>query len=196
MLSVYKQKEAYQAEERRLEEKFTADPAAPRVHSPELFEEFDVFVVQIKSTLDHMVKVMRPMLGRKWTMCTFADKGLGVLTSLQRNTGKHYLGRVKMMEAFVFTKRNFEWQEAVIATRDRANHNLDGGLKIETCRLPKLRLHGELPDVDRRTAARYDDGYPLGNLLWARGALHHDRTPLPLQYRRVGSVPRPPAALL
>lgn len=65
MLSVYKHKEAYHAEERRLEEKFKADPATPRVHSQELFEEFDVFVVQIKSTLDNMVKIMRPMLGRK-----------------------------------------------------------------------------------------------------------------------------------
>lgn len=75
-----------------------------------------------------MVKMMRPMLGRKWTMYTFADKGMGVLMSLQRNTGRHYVGRVKKMEAFVFTKRNFEWLEAVIATRDRANQNLDGGL--------------------------------------------------------------------
>jgi hypothetical protein len=33
MLSVYKHKEGYQAEERRLEEQFTADPAAPPVHS-------------------------------------------------------------------------------------------------------------------------------------------------------------------
>lgn len=159
MLSVYKHKEAYHADERRLEEKFKADPATPRVHSQELFEEFDVFVVQIKSTLDHMVKIMRPMLGRKWTMYTFADKGMGVLTSLQRNTGKHYVGRVKMMEAFVLTKRNFEWLEAVIATRDRANHNLDGGLKVETFavfRNPDSTVNVPMWTAEQRLATMMD----------------------------------------
>jgi hypothetical protein len=31
------------------------------VFSQELFEEFDVFAVQIKSTLDHAVKLQQPM---------------------------------------------------------------------------------------------------------------------------------------
>lgn len=90
-----------------------------------------MFVVQIKSALDHLVKIMRPMLGRKWTMYTFADRGVGVLNSLQRNTSQHHAGRVKMMEHFVFTERHREWLDAVIETRDKANHCLGGGLKIE-----------------------------------------------------------------
>ncbi len=131
MLSVWKHLQAYHAEEKRLLDKFKNDPTAARAHSQELFEEFDVFVVQIKSTLDHLVKVMRPMLGKKWTMYTFADKGVGVLNSLQRNTSKHHAGRVKMMERFVFNQRNMEWLESEIETRDKANHCLGGGMKIE-----------------------------------------------------------------
>jgi hypothetical protein len=65
MVSVWKHLQTYHAEETRLREQF-ADPAAKHhVYSQELFEEFDVFAVQIKSTIDHVVKVMRPMLGRK-----------------------------------------------------------------------------------------------------------------------------------
>jgi hypothetical protein len=76
MLSVWNHLQAYHKEVERLHERFAADPVLQRVHSQELFEEFDVVVVQIKSTLDHLVKVMRPMLGRKWTMYTWAGKGI------------------------------------------------------------------------------------------------------------------------
>ena len=63
-------------------EEFTARADRQREHSQELYEEFDVFTVQIMSALDHVVQVMRPMLDRKWTMYTFAKKGQGVLKSL------------------------------------------------------------------------------------------------------------------
>ncbi|MBI2222869.1 MAG: hypothetical protein HYU53_16905 [Acidobacteria bacterium] len=77
MVSVWKHLQAYHAEEKRLREKFTDPSVNHHIYSQELFEKFDVFAVQIKSTLDHVVKVMRPMLGRKWTMRTFSDKGDG-----------------------------------------------------------------------------------------------------------------------
>ena len=131
MVSVWKHLQAYQAEEKRLREKF-ADPAAKHhVYSQELFEEFDVFAVQIKSTLDHVVKVMRPMLGRKWTMYTFAGKGEGVLASLKNNTPRKHAGRVKSMEHFLFSERHMVWLAAIIDSRDRMNHCQEGGLRIE-----------------------------------------------------------------
>jgi hypothetical protein len=132
MLSVYKHKEAYHTEERRLAEKFKTDPAAPRVHSQELFEEFDVFLVQIKEharshgqadAADARTEVDDVHVRRRGPGCSHVS-ATECREALRR--------RVKMMEDFVFTKRNLEWLEAVIATRDRANHNLDGGLKIET----------------------------------------------------------------
>jgi hypothetical protein len=106
MLSVWKHLQAYETEERRFTEKFAAHADNHREHSQELYEEFDVFTVQVKSTLDHVVQVMRPMLGRKWTMYTFADKGQGVLNSLQRNTGTRYAKKVELMEAVLFRTSN------------------------------------------------------------------------------------------
>jgi hypothetical protein len=84
MLSVWKHLEAYRSQEQQLKEKFWKNPDTPRENSQELYEEFDVFAVQVKSTLDHLVKVMRIILGRKWTMYTFANKGEGVCRSVRR----------------------------------------------------------------------------------------------------------------
>jgi hypothetical protein len=132
MASVWRHKEAYLAEERRLVERFSSETTATREHSEKLFDEFDVFAVQIKSTLDHLTKVMRPILGRnKWTLGTFGDKGERVLMSLQRNTGKHYAGRVRSMEFLLFNDHHKAWLTAIIDTRDRVNHHLEGGVKID-----------------------------------------------------------------
>ena len=130
MVSVWKHLQAYHTEEQRLIANF-ADPSAKHhVYSQELFEEFDVFAVQIKSTLDHVVKVLRPMLGRKWTMYTFSDKGEGVLNSLERNTPRKHAGRVKSMKFLLFSEHHKGWLEAIIDSRDRMNHCQEGGLKI------------------------------------------------------------------
>ena len=132
MLSVWTHLQAYEDEERRLTEKFTARPDSQREHSQELYEEFDVFTVQIKSAaLDHVVQVMRPMLGRTWTMYTFEKKGQGVLNGLQNNTGKRYVKHVELMEAVLFSEVNREWLTMIIHVRDRVNHGLAGGLTIE-----------------------------------------------------------------
>jgi hypothetical protein len=130
MVSVWKHLQAYHAEEKRLVEKFAAG-AKHQVFSQELFEEFDVFAVQIKSTLDHVVKVLRPMLGRKWTMYTFSDKGEGVLNSLERNTPRKHAGRVKSMKFLLFSEHHKAWLAAIIDSRDRMNHCQEGGLKID-----------------------------------------------------------------
>jgi hypothetical protein len=131
MASVWKHLQAYHAEENKLREKF-GDPAVTHhVYSQQLFEEFDVFAVQIKSTLDHVAKLMRPMLGRKWTMYTFSNKGEGVLASLKNNTPRKQAGIVKSMEYFLFSDHHKAWLAAIIDSRDRMNHCQEGGLKIE-----------------------------------------------------------------
>ena len=111
MLSVWNHLQAYHAEEARLREKFWKDPDATREHSQMLYEEFDVFSVQIKSALDHLVQVLRPVLGRKWTMYSFSDKGDGVLKSLQHNASmKKYGGQIRMMEHYLFNEVNRTWR--------------------------------------------------------------------------------------
>ncbi|HYN09680.1 MAG TPA: hypothetical protein VES67_20025 [Vicinamibacterales bacterium] len=133
LASVWKHLDQYRTEEGRLVEEFRQKPSVDHVQwdpSQVLFSEFDEFTVQIKSTLDHLVKVMVPMLGqRKWTLRTFENKGEGVLNALKRNTGKKHEGRVRMMEALLF-ERHVGWLDAVIGARDRVNHYLDGGINI------------------------------------------------------------------
>jgi len=131
MLSVWNRLQAYEDEERRLTAQFTARADSQREHSQALYDEFDVFTVQIKSALDHVVQVMRPILGRTWNMYTFEKKGQGVLKALQNNTGKRYVKHVELMEAVLFSEVNREWLTMIIVVRDRVNHGLAGGLTIE-----------------------------------------------------------------
>ena len=84
-------------------------PRADVEYSHHLFEEFEVFSVQIKSTLDHLVSALRPMIRPKWTICTFGAKGETVLNSLKRNTGRKHEGRVRMMEHLLFREQHKEW---------------------------------------------------------------------------------------
>jgi hypothetical protein len=133
LASVWRHLEQYCAEEDRLIREFQNKPTVGHVQrdaSQVLFSEFDEFTVQIKSTLDHLVKVMVPVIGRnKWTLRTFENKGEGVLNAPKRNTGKAHAGRVRMMEALLF-ERHVGWLQAVIGARDRVNHYLDGGISI------------------------------------------------------------------
>lgn len=131
VLSVWKHLEAYRAEEQRLKEKFWKNPDTPRENSQELYEEFDVFAVQVKSTLDHPVKVLRIILGRKWTMYTFANKGEGVYKALQGTVKKNQEGHLRVMAHHLFNDVNKKWLSVVIESRDQVNHGIAGGMKIQ-----------------------------------------------------------------
>jgi hypothetical protein len=132
MVSVWNHLDKYHIEEKRLIEEFQSKAASHFDFSQTLFNEFDELTVQIKSTLDHLVKIMIPMVGaNRWTVRTFGNKGEDVLTALKRNTGRQHEGRVRMMEVRLFEKHK-PWLEAVIDARDRVNHYLGGGIKIQT----------------------------------------------------------------
>jgi hypothetical protein len=131
MLSVWKHMEAYGAQEQQLKEKFWKNPDIPRENSQDLYDEFDVFAVQVKSTLDHLVKVMRIILGRKWTMYTFANKGDGVYRALQGTVKKNQKGHLRVMAHQLFNDVNKKWLSVVIESRDQVNHGLAGGIRIE-----------------------------------------------------------------
>jgi len=129
LVGVWKHLQAYKAGEDALVAKFEAGEKYP-VYSQDLFLEFDEFTVQTKSTLDHVVKVLRPMLGRKWNIATFADKGEAVLNSLH-NLGAAFEGRVKSIELICFNDDYKGWLDAIIDARNRVNHYQSGGLKIQ-----------------------------------------------------------------
>ena len=132
LLSVWLHQQAYQREQDSIAHRCVEWPVTQREHSQELYEEFDVLSVQVKSTLDHSVQIMRPILGRnKWSMRTFSAKGESVLNSLKRNTSKHHACHVRLMERYLFNDVNKHWIASIIDERDRVNHGLAGGLKIE-----------------------------------------------------------------
>lgn len=101
------------------------------LYSQELFEEFDVYAVQIKSTLDHLARVFRPILrGEKtWTVQTWSDNGDKVLNEL-KNLPKVRKGHVQLVERMLFTHANRKWIETIVGTRDKVNHYKDGGIDI------------------------------------------------------------------
>jgi hypothetical protein len=131
LLSVWRHLQAYKAEEERLRAAFAASAKPHPEHSQELYEEFDVFSVQVKSTLDYLVGIMRPVIGPAWTIYAFGDKGQRVLNALKRNTGKRYAGHVQNMEKVLFNQPNLEWLGMIIEVRDRINHGIAGGMRFD-----------------------------------------------------------------
>ena len=132
MIAVWNHLDRYHAEERRLVDGFASGAMNHIDCSQTLFNEFDEFTVQIKSTLDHLVKIMIPMVGAKrWNIRTFGNKGEDVVSMLKRNLPKEYEGRAHMMEVRLFQEHK-AWLDAVIGARDRVNHYLDGGINIKT----------------------------------------------------------------
>jgi hypothetical protein len=142
MASVYKHLSFYHAEQARLVEKYSNPEVTHFEFSQALYEEFDVFTVQIKSALDHLVKVLRPIIGKSWAMYTFGDKGDKVLKGLKGNTPRSKAGTVKSMEFLLFSEGHKFWLDAVIESRDRINHGIAGGFKID--RFAVLRKDGKV----------------------------------------------------
>lgn len=100
--------------------------------SEELFQEFDEFMVQLKSTLDHVVKIGRPILGaNRWTIGTFGDKGRDVIKALERNGGKRIAPQVAGMRTLLFDE-HAPWLETFIGLRDRLNHAIGAPVPIES----------------------------------------------------------------
>jgi hypothetical protein len=131
MWSVWKHAKDYHAIENRLVEEYSKIEIPNHVlFSQELYEEFDVFSVQIKSTLDHLAWVFRPIFrGEKnWTVYTFHDCGTNVMNELK--SLKKYKGHASLLERTLYTAANQKWIESIVGSRDRMNHFKNGGIDI------------------------------------------------------------------
>ncbi len=95
-----------------------------------LFFEFDEFLTQLKSSLDYVVKILTPILGRKvWNIYTFGSKGKDVVKALSNNLPKKYRNNSK---GIIHTINLHEvWLDDTINARDKINHFLDGGINFE-----------------------------------------------------------------
>lgn len=96
------------------------------VQATDLLGWFDLFLVQIKSILDHLVKIPSPVFGyNKWSLVTFGEKGEVVKKSFL-NLSKEYKERTKNYYEIIFGPHH--WIEEAIDLRDRLNHGKSGGV--------------------------------------------------------------------
>lgn len=150
LVSVWKHKVAYQNLEAELIKHVDENPPAPGAPvftietSQDLLIEFDEFLVQVKSTLDYLVKVPVPILGKhRWNVRTFGDKGDGVLRAFRRNSGKANKNFVDAVDQMLF-KKSKDWLDATITARDKINHFIDGGIPFEQFSVYRNPETGEL----------------------------------------------------
>jgi hypothetical protein len=102
----------------------------------ELYLELDGFLVQLKSTLDHMTNILHFGLGLPFSaLTTFGDKGNKVIQILSRNVGgKTATGAPKKQIAQKLIKLigdNQGWLDHAISVRDRMNHFQHGGVSLQ-----------------------------------------------------------------
>ena len=99
-------------------------------YSQVLFTEFDEFLVQTKSALDHLVKIPAIIFGRnRWSMRTFGSKGKDVIKALRHNVPGE--DRPAAKAAALIIENAEKWLKATIDARDKINHFIDGGINFE-----------------------------------------------------------------
>ncbi len=164
MWSVWKHANEYHAIEARLVEEYSKNLTPNYIlFSQDLYEEFDVFSVQIKSTLDHLAWVFRPIFkGEKnWTVYTFHDCGTNVMNELK--SLKKYKAHSSLLERTLYTAGNRKWMEQIVGSRDRTNHYKSGGIDIRHVAIARN------PDRSIRVPM-WSQGQPLGgilNIIWS-----------------------------
>jgi len=97
-----------------------AEPAIVRLEvAQDLLIELDEFLVQLKSSLDYLVKVTGPILGL--SVQTFGDKGDRIIQALRNNVPDD---KKKGSEAIIhlIIKQHQPWLTDVINARDKLNH--------------------------------------------------------------------------
>ncbi len=136
--SVWMHDQRYAARESELIAQAEASPIDYRKKEPinivtaqELYMEFDGFLVQLKSALDHMVNILHYTLDIKFSrLTTFHKYGDTIIKVLANNVSNTLEGRREAAARLTrLIERNKEWLKEIIDARDRMNHFLHGGLK-------------------------------------------------------------------
>lgn len=100
-------------------------------YEQDLFLELDEFLVQLKSSLDYLVKIPRAIVGRNvWSLSTFGKGGKTVIKALKESLPTKYAAKAKLIEETVVQK-HLDWLADTIKSRDMINHYLHGGLDIK-----------------------------------------------------------------
>lgn len=149
--AVWYHKENYKRVEAELAAKAEANPIEPKAKravidcSPELFYEFDAFLVQAKSCLDHLVKIPRPFVGRAWNLTTFGARGQDVLNAVRRNMPARFANSSKGFLMLLAT--HLPWLEELIRARDKINHLQEGGVPPQDFSVFAIRATPEQVNV-------------------------------------------------
>lgn len=111
-------------------------------YSQDLFLEFDEFLVQIKSTLDYLAKLPRAIIGSGFPyLQTFGDKGGAVVKALKNNIPRKWEKQATMVREYIVVEHR-PWLEVAITSRDRTNHNKDGGVDYKAFLIAKTVVDG------------------------------------------------------
>lgn len=96
------------------------------IQATDLLGWFDVFLVQIKSIFDHLVKVPSPVFGYKcWNLASFGERGEKVRKAFL-NLPKEYKKSTHNFYDAIFGRH--PWINDAIEIRDKLNHGVKGGL--------------------------------------------------------------------
>jgi hypothetical protein len=126
LASVWKHLQRYGEIEDRLIEELQRQAAqgdhhVRLAHAQDLFIEFDEFLMQLKSSLDYLVKFpSRVLPPRLWSLHTFGEKGDQVIKALENNIPGPLKRKAKFAAHWV--RKHRDWLEGTIDTRDRINH--------------------------------------------------------------------------
>jgi hypothetical protein len=136
LAAVYKHLQAYSRIEDELLARVQTDPGTGDGHiyleqAQDLMIEFNEFLVQVKSSLDYLVKIPLPILGpRVWSVQTFGEKGEKVARALKQNLPSSDRSHARFLADHVI-KKNQPWLVAVIEARDQFNHLIGAPLVAE-----------------------------------------------------------------
>jgi hypothetical protein len=104
-------------------------------YSDELYAEFDGFLVQMKSSLDYLANVPRPVFGPGWKPYSFGDKGDDIIKLLENNTPERFADRMPVVCDLI--RWNQDWLQEAIDLRDKVNHFQRGGVPYQYFRVHK-----------------------------------------------------------
>jgi hypothetical protein len=135
--SIWKHDQRYDTNEGELITEAKSNPIDRREAGPieiataqVLWIEFDGFLVQVKSVLDHMVHILHYTLDLKFSaLSSFGDHGNKIITLLRNNVSAKVPGRLGAARLLIeHIEINQWWLTVVIESRDRMNHYMHGGL--------------------------------------------------------------------
>jgi hypothetical protein len=127
----------YEIREKELVAATEAKPIDRRKNEPvrigsgqDLYIEWDMFLVQCKSVLDHMVVILHYTHGLNFSsLTTFGNVGQGIINVLKANVGAKPPAKKVAARLLIETiEKNQDWLRGMINARDRMNHFTSGGI--------------------------------------------------------------------